>query len=120
MRRIPSERERFCWRVIKLLWIFACVSTLVLTLLYRGPKYRDAVLEELIIMSSLSFPTGFVVATSYLDAVKHATELQEIFLVWIPLFVIGYLQWFVLVPFVARRIRRRFGNDGPVDLSITR
>src|SRR5271165_5300503 len=31
------------------------------------------------------------------------------FLVWVPLFVLGYLQWFVLVPAIVHWWRRKFG-----------
>ena len=100
-------------RVLKALWLFACVSILVLTLIYRGPEYRDAVEAEVLVMIALSFPSGWIFAYLFLGTLiggTRTTELQWIFLVWVPLFVLGYIQWFVLIPAVVRWGRRVFGN----------
>jgi hypothetical protein len=113
------------WRVLKTFWLVACVLLLVLTLIYRGPEYRDAVEAEFLIMMGLSFPSGSLslVMLKVIEMLKlfepsGITELQWIFLVWVPLFVLGYLQWFVLVPAMVRWGRRRFGNHDSGKYSI--
>jgi len=102
--------------VLKILWLFACVSILVLTLIYRGPEYRDAVEAEVLVMIALSFPSGWIFAYLFFGTLiggTRTTELQWILLVWVPLFVLGYLQWFVLIPAGVRWGRRVFGNREP-------
>jgi hypothetical protein len=111
--------------VLKALWLFACVLILALTLIYRGPENRDSVEAEALIMMGLSFPSGwlFLVMLKLIEMLKlfewsGITELQSIFLVWVPLFVLGYLQWFVLVPAIVRWWRRKFGNGGSGNISV--
>lgn len=116
MMTLLGKRE-ILGRVLKALWLFACVLILVLTLIYRGPEYRDAVEAEFLIMMGLSFPSGWLslVMLKLIEMLKlfewsGITELQSIFLVWVPLFVLGYLQWFVAVPAIIRWWRHKFGN----------
>ncbi|MGB2604147.1 MAG: hypothetical protein WBC78_11175 [Candidatus Sulfotelmatobacter sp.] len=114
----PTGKRTILWRVLKALWVLACVWILVLALIYRGPQYRDDVEGEFLVMMGLSFPSGwlFPFMLKLMEMLKlfdgsHATELQEIFVTWVPLFILGYLQWFVVVPAVARWWRRRFPNS---------
>ena len=114
-------KTKWLWQAIKVLWLIACVSVLVLTLLYHGPKWRDAVIAEVILMTTLSFPIGYVVAYLTFGTLiggNKATELQEILSYWSVLFVVGYLQWFVLVPALVRWLRKKFGNNSPSDISV--
>ncbi len=113
------------WRVAEIVWLLACVLILILTLVYRGPEYRDAAAAEILIMLGLSFPSGwlFPVLLRLLEMLKlfdlsQTTELQGIFIAWAPLFVMGYLQWFVAVPAIVRWWRRRFRHNGSGTLSI--
>jgi len=109
----PSKRT-VLWRVLKALWLLACVWILVLTLVYRGPKYRDAVEGELLIMMGLSFPAGWLFAYLFLGTLlggSQTSELQWIFLIWLPLLVLGYLQWFLLVPVLVRWGSKKFRRN---------
>lgn len=115
------RRRQILWRVFKVLWLLACVLILVLTLTHRGPEYRDAGMAEELVMMGLSFPSGWVFAYLFFGTViggNQTTELQWIFITWVPLFVLGYLQWFVLVPAIARWWRKKFGNDGSDNISV--
>lgn len=111
-----ANQERL-WRVLKVLWLLACFLVLVLTLIYRGPQYQDAVEAEVLIMMGLSFPSGwlFFVLLKGLEMLKlfdirQATELQSIVIVWVSMFILGCLQWFILVPTIARLLRRIFAR----------
>lgn len=104
-------KSKIFWAGLKVIWTLACVAVLVLTLVYRGPQYRDAVEAEVIIMIALSFPTGWLFAYLFLGTFiggSRTTELQWILLVWVPLFVLGYLQWFVLAPVAAGWVKSIF------------
>jgi hypothetical protein len=119
-----ANKGRF-WRALRTLWLLACTLVLVLTLIYRGPEYRDAVEAEVRIMMGFSFPSGWL-AFVLLDVLQKlklfdigkATELQTILIAWITLFVLGYLQWFVLVPTIVRWWRKKFGNSSSSNISV--
>jgi ABC-type dipeptide/oligopeptide/nickel transport system permease component len=97
---------------------------LLLTLTYRGPQYRDAVETEVLVMMGLSFPSGwlFFVLLKLIEMLKlldvsQRTELQWILIAWIPLFVLGYLQWFVVVPASVRWWRTKFDDSSSGSIS---
>jgi len=113
-------KNEILWRVLKALWLFACVLILVLTLTHRGPEYRDAGEAEELVMGGLSFPSGWLFAYLFFGTLiggNQTTELQWIFIIWVPLFVLGYLQWFVLVPAIVRWWRKKFGGGGSGNIS---
>jgi hypothetical protein len=113
-------------RVLKALWLLASVSVLALTLIYRGPEYRDALAAEILTMMGLSFPSGWLfpvllklIEMLKLSDVNQATELQSILGAWITLFILGYVQWFVAIPQIVCWWRRRFGSGDSGNLSVT-
>jgi hypothetical protein len=61
-------------------------------------------------MMNLAFPASMTVYYKPICAivVRQYTEvgndLRSIVCLWLYLFVVGYLQWFVLVPLIARRM----------------
>ncbi len=63
-------------------------------------------------MMNLAFPASMTVYYKPIGAivVRQYTEvgndLRSIVFLWLYLFVVGYLQWFVLVPLIARRMER--------------
>jgi hypothetical protein len=114
------------WRVLKALWLLACVSVLAHTLIHHGLEHRDAGVALFLTMLALSFPSGWLslVMLKLLEMlnlfdISKATELQTILIAWITLFVLGYLQWFVIVPAIVRWWRRRFGNPDSSSFSFT-
>ena len=98
------------------MWIVICVSLLVWVLLLRnGPDrdFGDANEAETLVMVNLAFPAsltilyrpiGEAVAISYS---KAGNDLRSIVFPWLYLFVVGYLQWFVLFTSVARWVERK-------------
>ena len=70
-------------------------------------------------MTTLSFPSGYSVAYlafgTFIGGNK-ATELQEILTYWLVLFLVGYVQWFVLIPWLVAMRRKRKAEDGPPSL----
>jgi hypothetical protein len=69
-----QERLRLLWLVVKGLWIFACILILFITLIYRGPEYRDAVEAEAMIMIALSYPMGWLFAYFCLGTIIGGAE----------------------------------------------
>jgi hypothetical protein len=105
-----TGKRTILWRVLKALWVLACVWILVLALHHRRDM-GDMWEAEFWVMMGLSFPSGwlFPYMLKFIGG-SRITGLQGIFIIWVPLFVLGYLQWFVLVPAIARCWRRRFQN----------
>ncbi len=101
--------------MIAVLWIVIGLSLLLWTILLRNGPHRpfwDANEAEALLMMNLAFPASTTVYCKPIGAlvVRQYTEvgndLRSIVFLWLYLFVVGYLQWFVLVPLIARRIKR--------------
>ena len=67
-------------------------------------------------MAVLSFPAGllyvyfFGLSVYALDIIGfdlHQYEMLEVFTVWVGFVLSGYLQWFVLLPFIREKFRSR-------------
>jgi len=104
--------------ILLVAWLAACVVTLAITAYASLPEpaASDIGLFFLGCMIVLTFPSGLLV----LGIVALLVELQAftgpfldflrpsivgLALVWVGMVVIGYYQWFVVVPWVAKRIR---------------
>ena len=121
---VPPQRRKLIWRTIGALWTLTCILVLVRTLLLRGgpqEAFRNARMNESLIMSILTFPSSFLLFWAhgldwFIAAGESLTDLGQVITIWVLYFVIGVLQWFVLVPFVTRRVidlyRRRAGGAG--------
>jgi len=96
-------------------WLLAAVVLLVVTLL-RPEIAADerAALATLVPLYFLSFPLGHVgvMALSRLKIELYAGSgyvlgiHEEGLLLWLGLTVLGLLQWFVLLPWIARKARQ--------------
>jgi hypothetical protein len=112
------------------LWVFACVWLLVRTLLFRNASpqvFGDAEYLEQIYILALTGPLSALIVwplrwISFSWWVYPANDARTILAIWLFFFVIGCIQWFVLVPwvvhkgfdlydFVVIRVRRRFGTN---------
>lgn len=103
----------------KVVWSTASIALLAVTLgSYDQNLGRDADLLMLYGMLTLSFPAGFLVAgffafAAYLEDVFRIPLINSYYgpimisLIWLCFFVIGYLQWFKLVPYFIRKFRTR-------------
>jgi hypothetical protein len=108
-------RARAYMRFAGAAWLLAAVVLLVVTLL-RPEMQADerAALAPLVPLYFLSFPLGHVgvVALSRLKLELYAGSAyvlgihEEGLLLWLALTVLGLLQWFVLLPWLARKSRQ--------------
>ena len=112
---VARWKPKSFWGVVRVLWVTGGVMTLLLTLVYRSPRYPDSVEAEALIMMGLAFPSGWVVGYECFGTLiggNKTSELAWIFITWVPLFLVGYLQWFVLIPFIARWVQRSLLGGG--------
>lgn len=96
-------------------WLLVAVVLLVVTLLRPEMQAGErTALASLVPLYFLSFPLGHlgVMALSRLKLELYAGSgytpgmHEEGLLLWLALTVLGLLQWFVLLPWVARRARQ--------------
>lgn len=108
--------------LVKACWFLLAVGTLAFTLyLYDGtPATRDAELILLYGMLTLSFPASQVVVL-VLGGIGYLFELLGVsftiptnylmlLIEWIVLLGAGYLQWFVLLPWIWQRFKKQTGT----------
>ena len=98
-------------RVAALLWLLACLIFLLLALL-QPKMYADerSALAMLVPVYFLAFPTGHVALLAvnklklhwYLSTGFSPDIPTECILLWTFIVLLGYLQWFVLLPWLAR------------------
>lgn len=111
MSLLPRHRVS---RRIAAAWLFFCVATLVVTLarvaLHEGDR---SALTTLVPLYWLSLPLGHAgimaiidVRTALYVAGAMPGLLVEGFASWLVLAVLGYAQWFLLLPLVARACQK--------------
>lgn len=106
---------RFYNTWVRYTWCALAISLLILGLLgfeYEGVK-RELEAVIVLLMIPLSYPLGLLVyeleallrnATGWDGSYPSFSPKIYISLVWLPFAVLGYLQWFVIVPYLSRRI----------------
>lgn len=101
-------------RRVALLWLLGCAATLAVLLLRPSLHAGDrSALTALVPMYWLSLPLGHA---GVLAVIKLRTELYvagmapgiatEGLLLWFALGALGYAQWFLLLPLVARKCQQ--------------
>ena len=102
-------------RLVATAWLLASVVLLSVTLLRPEIQANErAALSSLVPLYFLSFPLGHlgVMACNqlkldlYVDFNFAPSIFAEGLLLWAVLTVLGYAQWFVLLPWVSRKCRR--------------
>ena len=96
---------RVAWVTICVLVLVACVSTSNTT------TCRDNDIVLILLMIALGFPSAYLVVCLYSAfAALHGSTLPvgriEMSVLWVGFFGFGYFQWFVLAPWIFRRVRR--------------
>src|SRR5215813_6117033 len=110
----PVPRRPFS-RVLAALWLLACLAILLVLLTHPG-IHGDAKspLKILVPLYFLSFPLGHAGVTAcieiklalYLRGWPQPGILLEGLFLWTSLTLLGYAQWFLLLPWVSRRCRQ--------------
>jgi hypothetical protein len=107
--------------LVKLVWLIACLGVLAYTLVACGQEPNSTLRGECsllaaIMMAFLTFPLGLL-WWLLVSAAGYAFSLVGIqfggasvvadLVVWLGFVVLGFLQWFKLLPFLVRRVRER-------------
>lgn len=104
--------------LIKFIWVAICIILLFTTLFYYdGSGNSDIEIFLVYSMSVLSFPMGFLLSMFLLfiiygflwgfNLLSYSPGVCYILLTieWLWLFVIGFFQWFILMPILWRKLR---------------
>ncbi len=110
MKILPTSR---IGHSLLFIWLIACLATLVFAFVQR--EIHDASIVFAYLMIFLTFPLGYALA-AFVGAISFGLYstmgivMPDGFipnLVWWVMFVaVGYLQWFVLVPWLFRKLHR--------------
>jgi hypothetical protein len=101
-------------RRVAALWLLACLATLVVMLLRPGLYEGDRnALSTLVPLYWLSLPLGHVgvlagidIRTAlYVAGTAPGIPAEGLFM-WLVLAVLGYVQWFLLLPLIARKCQQ--------------
>ena len=102
-------------RILAMAWLLAAVAMLLITMLRPEMALNErAALSTLVPLYFLSFPLGHIglLALNWLKVDLYVSFnatpgiFTEALLLWTLLTVFGYLQWFVLLPWLARKSRQ--------------
>ena len=111
-------RAMLIWRSLQVLWLSAGLAMLGIVLwgYTSGPiTSREPTLALLGVLLMLSFPSGFLGAlgAGFLSDASRGTSIHvlfdnaylEVLVMWVCITATGWLQWFVVLPLIFRRIR---------------
>jgi hypothetical protein len=113
------------WRnLLKATWLLACIAVLLWDLISCTQRMNPTLMSECSLLAGgmmviLSFPIGLlwlwlVSGAAYL-AGQLGIDISAVLpisnlVVWIGFVVVGYLQWFILLPWAIRLIGKRFNR----------
>lgn len=112
MTFLPKHRLS---RVAAALWLLACVALLLLTLFNQDPQADErrtlTSLRHLVPVYFLGFPSSHLAVVAagkikldlYLRGAVEPSQFSECLSLWIAMVTLGYVQWFILLPWVSGR-----------------
>ncbi|MCO5052868.1 MAG: hypothetical protein M9920_11245 [Verrucomicrobiae bacterium] len=106
-------------RSLKIGWLLITVGAFVFTCIkIDADPNRDLDVLLTWLMLVLSFPASLIgvyinaaVGFGASDAISNLPERVQIFMVWFVFWICGFLQWFVVLPFLTRLWRKRKGKE---------
>lgn len=114
-------------KLVKTLWLLVCVGFLLLGIHFAdGSASSHADEVTLLAMVVLAGPSSFAVPVLYGGIAWAAYRIFSVVIaptgiwydvhlivVWSAMVALGYWQWFIAVPRLARWVRRRWHRPGP-------
>lgn len=113
MDLVPQSRIR---RIVLSAWLLVCVILLMFAFVQRDDKDMAAffTLGLVAMTAPLSLPPGAVVGIFmswlYTNQGLPYHPFTDLVPSWLAMVAAGYIQWFILVPSLAHRLRRRRGG----------
>jgi len=100
-------------KIVKILWMILSVLVLLISLYsYDGSQNSDIGIFYSWSMLILSFPAGLIVSALYVVmydvfSIVIQTSYLSIIIDWSLFFILGYLQWFVLIPALIKKYKSK-------------
>ena len=101
--------------VSKVIWIVLCLLDFAVCVsFYNSTTNRDNDIVLYLTMIALAFPSAYIVVLLYSGSqALHVPPLPlgrtEMSVLWAAFAVVGYLQWFVILPWVIKKVRHVCG-----------
>lgn len=111
--RSSDVGDQMAMNIIKSLWIGVNIFVLAVTLYaYDGGPNSDIGIFFAWCMILVSFPSGLLVplghtALDELFSVAIETSYLSFLVDWFAFLILGYLQWFKLLPYLIGKLRRK-------------
>ena len=111
-RQMPALPKTIIGRALALLWLLACFGLLLFAFVQRGVHDMPMAFTSLLI--ALTFPIGLPVGAivgipmsqAYAKFGLPYSPFLDLLPSWLVMVSFGYLQWFVVVPGIGRRLLR--------------
>ncbi len=87
------------------LWVVQCIYLIIFVSIINSPHEHNYLEKAMVVaypMSIYSFPSSFLLFT-----VIYLIGYSPIFVLWFVLFVSGYIQWFLLMPFLIKKWKEK-------------
>lgn len=121
--------KRNLWRILKLGWVVLALLLLLFTMMvFDGSPNSDADIVLGYGLLVLTFPSGLLLSIGEGFAGRAAfnvmgltatTTYLSLGATWLMYTVLGYLQWFVFVPWVVRKLRTRSESQDSTSPKVT-
>lgn len=117
MQNQVTRKASKIMKIIRTLWAGAAIFILVVTLYaYGGKPNSDIGIFFAWCMLFLSFPGGLLVSLAHVAlyevfSISITTSYLSFVLDWLGFIILGYLQWFKLLPYIIGRLRELKHND---------
>jgi ABC-type multidrug transport system permease subunit len=106
--------------IVRITWVALCVVLLGISMYhYDLPENKDNAIALTWFMLALSFPSGIVwlfalapINFLILDRFSVTNGYLNFFVIWVGFFASSYVQWFVLLPKLRKKLRER-GRSSP-------
>ena len=106
--------------IFKIIWIVLSIMSLIYSLyIYEGKPNDEADLILVLSMLALTFPAGLLYALMFsivadifykYYAVVFTVTYTSMVVSWLFLFLLGYFQWFWLLPKIIQKIKNKSGT----------
>jgi len=102
-------------KIARATWIGICFIALLLVISIMDPGRPDTIKDAGMVLSylmlTLSFPIGFLgvlllVGLSQIFSLGEAGPYTSNLMAWFLLVAFGYIQWFILLPYIIKRVRK--------------
>ncbi len=114
---VTDCRENILITKLKIIWVLLAMIILCRTLyLYHVDSSPEVSLNGVIAMATLSFPSGFLVVlllnfftmiVSNIFSIILPDNYLTVAISWFLLFYTGYYQWFVIVPTLFAKFKKK-------------